>query len=88
MYASAATMIEPCYYAEGWRKDFVKAIKDAVKVPVIAVNTIKHPQTAEKFLAEGVSDFVGMSRMQLADPEVVKKTMAGLRTSSASVWAA
>ncbi len=77
VYASAATMIEPCYYAEGWRKDFVKAIKDAVKVPVIAVNTIKHPQTAEKFLAEGVSDFVGMSRMQLADPEVVKKTMAG-----------
>ena len=77
VYASAATMIEPCYYAEGWRKDFVKAIKDAVKVPVIAVNTIKHPQTAEKFLAGGVSDFVGMSRMQLADPEVVKKTMAG-----------
>ena len=77
VYASAATMIEPCYYAEGWRKDFVKAVKDAVKVPVIAVNTIKHPQTAEKFLAEGVSDFVGMSRMQLADPEVVKKTMAG-----------
>ena len=77
VYASAATMIEPCYYAEGWRKDFVKAIKDAVKVPVIAVNTIKHPQTAEKFLAAGVSDFVGMSRMQLPDPEVVKKTMAG-----------
>lgn len=77
VYASAATMIEPCYYAEGWRKDFVKAVKDAVNVPIIAVNTIKHPQTAEKFLAEGVSDFVGMSRMQLADPEVVNKTMAG-----------
>ena len=77
VYASAPTMIEPCYSPEGWRKDLAKTIKAAVHVPVIAVNTIKHPETAERFLQEGVSDFVGMSRMQLADPEVVKKAMAG-----------
>ena len=77
VYASAPTMIEPCYSPEGWRKDLAKTIKAAVHVPVIAVNTIKHPETAERFLQEGVSDFVGMSRMQLADPDVVKKAMAG-----------
>ena len=70
-------MIEPCYSPEGWRKDLAKTIKAAVNVPIIAVNTIKHPETAERFLQEGVSDFVGMSRMQLADPDVVKKAMAG-----------
>ena len=77
VYASASTMIEPCYYAEGWRTEFIKAIKDNVSVPIIAVNTIKHPQAAEKQLQDGVSDFVGMSRMHIADPEVVKKTRAG-----------
>ena len=77
VYASAPTMIEPCYSPEGWRKNLAKTVKAAVHVPVIAVNTIKHPETAERFLQEGVSDFVGMSRMQLADPDVVKKAMAG-----------
>ena len=70
-------MIEPCYSPEGWRKNLAKTIKAAVNVPIIAVNTIKHPETAERFLQEGVSDFAGMSRMQLADPDMVKKAMAG-----------
>lgn len=77
VYASAPTMIEPCYSPEGWRKINAKTIKENVNVPVIAVNTIKHTETAERFLQEGVSDFVGLSRMQLADPEVVHKAMAG-----------
>ena len=77
VYASAATMIEPCYSPEGWRSGFVKAIKSQVSVPIIAVNTVKHPQFAEQLLEEGVSDFVGMSRMHIADPYLVQKTMAG-----------
>jgi 2,4-dienoyl-CoA reductase-like NADH-dependent reductase (Old Yellow Enzyme family)/thioredoxin reductase len=77
VYASAPKMIEPCYYPEGWRKDLAKTIKANVSVPIIAVNTIKHPETAERFLEEGVSDFVGMSRMQLADPDMVNKTRSG-----------
>ena len=77
VYASAATMIEPCYSPEGWRSGFVKAIKSQVSVPIIAVNTVKHPQFAEQLLQEGVSDFVGMSRMHIADPYLVQKTMAG-----------
>lgn len=77
VYASAPTMIEPCYYPEGWRKELAKTIKANVSVPIIAVNTIKHPETAERFLEEGVSDFVGMSRMQIADPDMVNKTRAG-----------
>lgn len=77
VYASAAKMIEPCYYAAGWRKDLAKTIRANVRVPIIAVNTIKDPQTAEAFLEEGVSDFVGISRGHIADPDFVKKTKAG-----------
>ena len=77
VYASAATMIEPCYSPECWRRPFVEAIKHAVSVPVIAVNTLRHTETAEKLLEEGVCDFVGMSRMHIADPYLVAKAKAG-----------
>lgn len=77
VYASAATMIEPCYSPECWRRPFVEAIKHAVSVPIIAVNTLRHTETAEKLLEEGVCDFVGMSRMHIADPYLVTKAKAG-----------
>ena len=77
VYASAATMIEPCYSPEGWRRPFVEAIKHAVKVPVIGVNALRHTEEAEKLLEEGVCDFVGMSRMHIADPYLVAKAKAG-----------
>ena len=70
-------MIEPYYYPESCRTEFIKAIKDNVKVPIIAVNSIKHPLAAEQQLQDGVSDFVGMARMHIADPDIVKKTRAG-----------
>lgn len=77
VYASAATMIEPCYSPEGWRRPFVEAVKRAVKVPVIGVNALRHTEEAEKLLEEGVCDFVGMSRMHIADPCLVAKAKAG-----------
>ena len=77
VYETVPNMIEPNYYEEGWRKNLAKTVKAHVHVPVIAVNTIKFPATAEKLLEEGVSDFVGVSRGQMADPEWVNKTKAG-----------
>ena len=68
VYETVPNMIEPNYYEEGWRKELAKTVKAHVKIPVIAVNTIKFPATAEKLLEEGVSDFVGVSRGQMADP--------------------
>ncbi|WP_312811599.1 NAD(P)/FAD-dependent oxidoreductase [Sedimentibacter sp.] len=77
VYESAPKMIEPNYYDEGWRKDLAKTIKKNVSIPVIAVNTIKNPETAEKFLQEEVCDFVGVGRGHVADPEWVNKAKAG-----------
>lgn len=88
VYASAATMIEPCYSPEGWRSGFVKAIKSHVSVPVIAVNTVKHPQFAEQLLQEGVSDFVGMSACTSPTPISCRRPWPGARISSASASAA
>ncbi|MBR2792923.1 MAG: FAD-dependent oxidoreductase [Erysipelotrichaceae bacterium] len=67
MYDSGATIIEPSYFAEGWKKHLSTAIKKAVSIPVIAVDNIKHPSVAEALLEEGASDFVGIARGFLAD---------------------
>lgn len=46
-----------------------KAIKDAVKIPVIVSNRINDPVVAEKILALGFGDLVNVGRPNLADPD-------------------
>ena len=70
-------VIEPGTYEQGWKKYMSKPIKDAVKIPVIAVANIKEPSVAEALLKEGATDFVGVGRAQLADPEWTKKAFSG-----------
>ena len=77
VYESVSRMIEPNYFDVGWRKYLAKTIRQNVSIPIIAVNTITYPSSAEELLEEGVSDFVGVSRGQMADPEWVNKTKAG-----------
>ncbi len=79
-YDSGATIIEPNYFAEGWKKHLAANIKKAVSVPVIAVCNIKHPAVAEQLLEEGFADFVGIARGQLADAEWGNKAKAGKDT--------
>ena len=79
-YDSGATIIEPNYFQEGWKKHLAANIKKAVSVPVIAVCNIKHPAVAEQLLEEGFADFVGIARGQLADPEWGNKAKAGKDT--------
>lgn len=54
-----------------------KKMKSEVKIPLIAVNRINTPQTAEEVLAEGCADMVSMARPFLADPDFVLKAMEG-----------
>ena len=68
---------EPFSYQPGWKKHVAKAYKEALSIPVIATNTIKDPDFAESLLEEGVCDFVGLGRSQLADPEFMNKAKAG-----------
>ena len=76
-YDSGATIIEPNYFREGWKKHLAANIRKAVSVPVIAVCNIKHPETAEALLEEGFADFVGIARGHLADANWGSKAKAG-----------
>ncbi len=77
LYETGLMAIEPISFPQGWRKDFVKAVRDNVNIPVIGVSAIREPAVAEAFLEGGVVDFVGMGRTWLADPEWGTKVQQG-----------
>ncbi len=52
-------------------------IRGWVGIPVIAANRINDPFIAEKAIAEGKSDLIGMARALLADPELPNKAREG-----------
>jgi 2,4-dienoyl-CoA reductase (NADPH2) len=52
-------------------------IRAAIGIPVIAANRINDPFIAEKILAEGQADLIGMGRALLADPDLPNKAKEG-----------
>jgi 2,4-dienoyl-CoA reductase-like NADH-dependent reductase (Old Yellow Enzyme family)/thioredoxin reductase len=54
-----------------------EAIRGAVGIPVIAANRINDPFIAEKILASGQADLIGMGRALLADPDLPDKAKTG-----------
>lgn len=76
-YESATTIIEPGSYPQGWKKHLAKEIRKNIKIPVIAVNNIKDPESAEALLEDQACDFVGVGRGHLADANWVKKSKLG-----------
>ena len=54
-----------------------RAIRDAAKVPVIAVGRIADPEMAESAIARGDADLISFGRQLLTDPDFVNKVRAG-----------
>ena len=53
------------------------AIREAVDLPVVGVGRFKDPLQAERALAEGHCDLVGVVRGQIADPDFARKARGG-----------
>jgi mycofactocin system FadH/OYE family oxidoreductase 2 len=53
------------------------AIREVVSLPVITVGRINDPVLAEKILADGLADMVGMTRAALCDPDFPRKAREG-----------
>ncbi len=60
----------------GRYRELARAVKAVVGIPVIAVGRLL-PEVAEEMLAAGDCDFVSMGRQLLADPDLVRKLLAG-----------
>lgn len=69
LYETGVTSVEPTSYPQGWRRDMIKAVKDKISIPVIAVSVLREPAFADQFIADGVTDFVSMGRSWLADED-------------------
>jgi mycofactocin system FadH/OYE family oxidoreductase 2 len=61
----------------GYALFIANAMRRAVRLPVIGVGRIKDPVQAERALAEGHCDLVGVVRGQIADPDFAAKARAG-----------
>lgn len=77
IYESFNSLSEPTTYPQGCRSGRIRAVREAVKIPVIAVNMIKEPWFAEKMLEEDLVDFVGLGRAVVADPQWALKAAEG-----------
>lgn len=61
----------------GYAMFIPSAIRKAVDLPVVGVGRFKDPLQAERALAEGHCDLVGVVRGQIADPDFARKARSG-----------
>jgi 2,4-dienoyl-CoA reductase (NADPH2) len=64
-------------FEEGFALGLVDAVKQLADVPVIAAGRFRLPDLAERALAAGQADFIGVGRALLADPEWAAKARSG-----------
>ena len=64
----------------GYALYIANAMRQAVRIPVIGVGRIKDPVQAERALADGHCDLVGIVRGQIADPDFAAKARSGHAT--------
>jgi mycofactocin system FadH/OYE family oxidoreductase 2 len=76
LYMIEASMQVP----PGYAMFIPSAIRSAVNIPVVGVGRFKDPLQADRALAAGQCDLVGVVRGQIADPDFVAKARAGHAT--------
>ena len=67
----------PIYMGHGPHLDYIKGVKDVVKVPIITASRLGLPEVAEKVIKEGLADIVAVGRALLSDPDFPKKLEKG-----------
>jgi 2,4-dienoyl-CoA reductase-like NADH-dependent reductase (Old Yellow Enzyme family)/thioredoxin reductase len=76
-YESRWAITPPMAFGQACMTHLPAAIKQNVKIPVIAVGKIRTPEVAEQVLKDGKADFVAIGRTLIADPYWPKKVREG-----------
>ncbi|MGP8321808.1 MAG: NADH:flavin oxidoreductase [Methanosarcinaceae archaeon] len=58
---------------EAYFKQYSKAIKEAVDIPIILVGGIRSKSIMESLVSDGYADMISMSRPFIREPELIKK---------------
>jgi 2,4-dienoyl-CoA reductase-like NADH-dependent reductase (Old Yellow Enzyme family)/thioredoxin reductase len=77
VYGSKQLTIPSMYVEQGCFIHLAEAVKQTVRIPVVAVGRIKHPQMAERIIEEEKADMVALGRSLLSDPQWPIKADAG-----------
>ena len=70
-------IVPPMFIENGYVAPYAATIKAKVKAPVFVAGRINQPQQAEEILRSGQADMIGMTRAQIADPEMANKAREG-----------
>jgi len=62
---------------EDFKRPLFEAVKKELNIPIIVGGGYRNPDRADKIVADGVADFLGMARSFLADPEWPRKARQG-----------
>jgi len=62
---------------EDFKRPLFEAVKKEIAIPIIVGGGYRNPDSAEKIVADGIADFLGMARSFLADPKWPQKVLAG-----------
>ncbi len=77
VYESGERTIPPMAMERGCNIGLAREVKRHIKVPVIGAGRIKTLDQAEAILQEKSADLVAMGRANIADPELLKKSLSG-----------
>jgi 2,4-dienoyl-CoA reductase-like NADH-dependent reductase (Old Yellow Enzyme family)/thioredoxin reductase len=67
----------PPYYPRGFFIENAAAVRKVTKLPVIGVGRIIDIDMANRFIEEGKADIIYLGRQMIADPDSIKKYVAG-----------
>ena len=67
----------PVEYQAGFNVERARKVKEAAKVPVVAVGRFTDPSAADQVIARGDADMVAFGRQVLADPDFLNKAREG-----------
>lgn len=74
---SGAPVIAPMYVPSGQFVYLAAGVKQVTDLPVFCIGRINDPVLAENILAQNQADMVGMTRANIADPELPNKAREG-----------
>jgi 2,4-dienoyl-CoA reductase-like NADH-dependent reductase (Old Yellow Enzyme family) len=74
---TAHVMIPPMSMPDAPFLDFAAGVKQAIRVPVIAVGRLGDPAIATAAVGDGKADFIALGRTLIADPQWVEKLARG-----------
>lgn len=69
--------IQPTYFDPAQFAELAGELKRAISLPVVHTGRINHPDVAQRVLAAGHADVVGMARAHIADGDLLAKARDG-----------